>query len=138
MSERKTAEVKFRCTPTFKAGLAAQAEAEGISVSQLIENAVQAHIWAAQNKALDGTTLIENVIEALRDEVVITEDGAAEGGLLDFIATNCAPTGELTAESLEAAHRRVFETSVVPNQDDEHPAACTCRPWEFCTHKARA
>jgi len=110
MSERKTAEIKFRCTPTFKSGLQAQAEAEGISASQLIENAVQTHIWAEQNKRLDGLalTLTDNALAANRDD----EDGAA------------------TPEQLDVDESQ-FSTILMALQ-------CKCRPWEFCTHKAPA
>lgn len=40
MSERKTAEIKLRVTPTFKAGLQAAADAADESMSEYIEKAV--------------------------------------------------------------------------------------------------
>jgi uncharacterized protein (DUF1778 family) len=63
MSERKTAEIKFRCTPTFKAGLQAAADAAGESMSEYIESAV----WAKQNEAIDGTKLVDNAIAQLEE-----------------------------------------------------------------------
>lgn len=120
MSERKTAEIKFRCTPTFKAGLQAAAEAEGISASQFIENAVQNVIWAKQNDRVvpapfTGTPiLVEDLVAA---------DAEPSPGLLEFISTNVAAEPVvLTPELLEKAHAS--------------GVGCCCRPWEFCPHKA--
>jgi hypothetical protein len=114
VSERKTAEVKFRCTPTFKSGLQAAAEAEGISASQLIENSVQEHVWAKDNARIDGTKITGAIGVWDADRVQLVYPATAEEAL------------EPEVEVLDPADSP-FQTKL--------SALCACRPWEFCTHK---
>jgi hypothetical protein len=138
VSERKSAEIKFRCTPSFKSAAQADADAVGESLTEYIEAAV----WARRNQRLDGTALIDNAIELLR------EAGAGESGAV----------AKLHAESeqalaLQGSVPAPFTGTPTPVDDllDEDDLAviaeerdsaaaltCRCRPWEFCTHKARA
>lgn len=80
MSERKTAEIKFRIEPSVKARWQALAadETDG-NLSELISRAVQEHAWAKQNARLDGLQLLNNAIplvanpEVPEGEVWLTE-----------------------------------------------------------------
>lgn len=66
MSERKTTEIKFRTSPTWKARVQSAAAEADESLSEFIEKAVEERLWAAQNQRIDGTALIDNAIAALR------------------------------------------------------------------------
>lgn len=69
MSERKTAEIKFRIEPSVKAFWQAQAadETDG-NLSELITKATNQHVhWAKENARLDGTKLLGNAIEAVAE-----------------------------------------------------------------------
>ena len=100
MSERKTDEIKFRVRPSDKARWQSAAEAEGISLSQYLENAANNAVWDAQNRTLYGTP----------------------SSLLEFIATNCQATGELTTETLKQAHDAVLELVPAPFTGTPTPA----------------
>lgn len=110
MSERKTAEIKFRCTPSFKAGVQAAADAADASMSEYIEAAV----WARQNQLLDGTRLLDNAIAQMNGAEVDEDEYFVEPSpAVDDCGPNEAVISSVTA-------------------------ACACRPWEFCTHKGAA
>jgi hypothetical protein len=63
MSERKTAEIKFRIEPSRKARWQAAAAAADISLSEwitlFVEDVLQQQTWTKQNLALDGNQLID-------------------------------------------------------------------------------
>lgn len=113
MSERKTAEIKFRITPSEKARWQALADVEEIGLSELIRRAVNAaprttaeeRVWEKLNESLDGTALIDNAIAGLEE----TPEGAPEPGWVeDLISTNVTETGPpLTKEALLRAHNLV-------------------------------
>jgi len=67
MSERRTAEIKFRVTPTEKALWQAAAESEGLGLSELIRLAVQEYLWRYR-PSLDSTSLKDNAIAQLDPE----------------------------------------------------------------------
>lgn len=110
MSERKTAEIKFRCTPSFKASVQAAAEAAGSSMSEYIEAAVQEKEWARLNQSFDGLRLTNNA--AIRALLVPDED-------------------EYLVESSLVVDDGGPNEAVISNVTTD----CGCRPWEFCTHK---
>jgi hypothetical protein len=102
VSERKSAEIKFRCTPSFKSALAASAEAVNQTMSEYIEGAV------AEKAAADGTRFVD--------------------------IPQVAPVVMLAAPP-PLNHTEYVSATFVGNAV---PAPCSCRPWEFCTHKASA
>lgn len=168
MSERRTADIKFRCTPTFKSGLQAAADAAGQTVTEYVEAAV----WAQQNAKLEPAVPVESLLD--EDDLAVLQDdreptdfyggpdfdaagvadiavpvaapeadvAKAKPGLLEFISTNVRESGALTSEALEAANRQVLNEKPQLADALEAQAAtaptCNCRAWEFCTHKAKA
>ena len=137
MSERKTAEIKFRCTPSFKSGLQASAEASGQSMSEYIESAV----GEKQRAKIDDLWVREaettkRAIESLR------EIGAGDSGAVARLHADSEQ-----ALATKTATQQIIEDEEIPTgsdvffDDDSFLAsldACTCRPWEFCHHKASA
>ena len=117
MSERKTAEIKFRCTPSFKAGLQAAAEAAGESMSEYIEGAV----WAHQQK-LEGTKLMGNDVIHVQEPTELDVDESQFSTILQYVA----PT---TPKPIE---------TVPPSNGTGADCSGNCRPWEFCRCKASA
>ena len=132
MSERKTAEIKFRCTPSFKAGVQAAADAAGESLTEYVEQSV----WARQNQAIDGNALIGNAIAQLRE---IGAGDSAAVAELECISTNtedAAPSEGSASDEYAAAVAFVGHTAqrevVISNLTCDR----ACKPWEFCRCKA--
>jgi uncharacterized protein (DUF1778 family) len=124
VSERKSAEIKFRCTPSFKSGLQAAADAAGQSLTEYIEAAV----WAHQNAARTAPQIDMTVLRMLEDE---SEQALALKGSVPAPFTGTpTPVDDLLDED---------DLAVIAEERDSAAAlTCRCRPWEFCTHKARA
>jgi hypothetical protein len=152
MSERKSAEIKFRCTPSFKSAAQAAADAADQNLTEYFE----ALHWAAQNAKLDGTALIDKAI-ALYREIGAEESGAVARLHAESEQVLALDHATHTTESIEEHAARLKAEGYVPAWAVETqacedcgkidcqggdlapaPESCACRPWEFCTHKASA
>lgn len=125
MSERKTAEIKLRVTPTFKAGLQAAATAANVSMSEYIEESVQQRLWDGLNKAVDGTALIAPAVRELHPE--------SEQALALERSVPAPFTGTpIPAEELLDAD----DLAVIADDADDELLASTCEHglsmWQFC------
>lgn len=135
MSERKTAEFKCRVAPSKKAAWQALAAQENVSLSELVERAVESYAWELQNKRLDSVSLADNAIKACL--------GPSE-------PCGCPELTE-TESPVAIPITEVFPTVPDPDEEDAAPqedvptsdevgANCErgCKPWEFCACKARS
>lgn len=125
MSERKSAEIKFRCTPSFKASLAASAEAVGQSMSEYIETASKSRMTGEFREGIaDARAALDAGPEAVTAFLMKGEkDSAAD---------------EFDSDDIVAVTATSIDEDEPPVDDAGNAVACTCRPWEFCTHKVEA
>lgn len=86
MSERKTAEIKLRVSPSDKARWQARADEAKVSLSALIccEMNAQAHSAEAA-KHLDGTVLLNNAIVTIADDANVRRSDVCEHGKATFV-----------------------------------------------------
>lgn len=126
MSERKTAEIKFRIEPSVKARWQAQAAAETDgNLSELITKATNQHVhWAKENARLDGTKLLGNAIDA------ITEIDPAEAQFVTVLNPDL-PKGELWIVDMdEVKLERTQPLAIIKNITDASPANPALLPDE--------
>lgn len=116
MSEKKTAEIKFRTAPSFKARVQAAAAVAEVSMSEYIEAAVETQMWADVNIALGALS-----VQPLQEAPLPTqsEDAPAPplGGLRDFISTSVNSAGVLTEEVLQRAIDAGLGLAASPQED---------------------
>lgn len=130
MTERKTAEIKIRVTPTFKATLQAAAEAADESMSEFIEKAVEAYLWARKGGEL---TIKPESFPAGRENVFAAPFTGTPTPVEELLDND---DYEVALSDFKASPVDVLETSDIPVRDEEHPASASCphgpQPWQFC------
>lgn len=122
MSERKTAEIKFRCTPSFKAGAQAAADAADQSLTEFIESVV----WAHHNQ-------LAAAAEDFHAQAVRRFDDP-ETPVVDRLAEQLAEARKPHPESEQA----LALTTALKRDITIESCNGNCRPWEFCRCKAEA
>jgi uncharacterized protein (DUF1778 family) len=136
VSERKSAEIKFRCTPSFKSGAQAAADAAGQSLTEFIESAV----WQMQNIStrIDGTVLTRP-LDPESEQVLALDHATHTAESIEEHAARLKAEGYVPAWAVET--QACEDCGKIDCQGGDlapAPEGCTCRPWEFCTHKASA
>lgn len=131
MSERKTAEIKFRIEPSVKARWQEAADAIEDGLSEFIRRCVEQSIlqheqWTKENARLDGTKLLGNAIDA------ITEIDPAEAQFATVLNLNPdLPEGELWIVDMdEVKLERTQPVAIIKNITDASPANPALLPNE--------
>lgn len=116
MSERKTTEIKLRVSPAEKTAWQAEAEQEGIGLSELIRREMNAR---AQITFLDPAVLVNNAIESL------CERGAGDSGAVAQLEAirDSDTKASVAPTSVSVSLRGYVPTSGV--------AGSVAKPWTF-------
>ena len=148
MSERKTAEIKLRVTPSFKAAVQLAAENAGETMSGYMEKATEDRMKSekaavsATGFSLEGEPQIGPSLEVFTGSPIYSE--VTPWRFARQFSTNINPVTPVAPTAVPASRNDNAEQWVsgghekfeVPAKSDKVACEKNCSPWQWCECKA--